>query len=58
MFGLVLQHLEGFKCKETWGGGGSGGVVFLDSNTTLKQLMYKEYIYFGISQHNVGRSTY
>ena len=27
LFGLVLQALEGFKCKGTWGGGGSGSGV-------------------------------
>ena len=36
LFALVLQALEGFKCKETWGGGGV--VVFCDSNTTLVKL--------------------
>ena len=28
LFGLVLQVLEGFKCKGTLGGGGGGGVVW------------------------------
>ena len=38
LFGLVLQVLEGFKCKGTLSGGGV--VVFCDNNTTVVKLFY------------------